>query len=251
MSAHLPVSAVLAWWGTSWLRGLASTDEVLDALSRRVPVHSVRSHGPEVPELDAASLVPLLALWRSRGATSASLALPVEGHPLGIGGPRDLTVAATDVGEAVIVTEVGLAVVPDEVGAGVTWTLHEARRRQVPDVGEADRGLRASLLATLDALEHLDVASWSPDAADRAMNLRHLPDVEAVPGVPESMRALAARGIQAWWIVDAALADHGGAVSAVEVARRAEALKDLGRAARTALVAACSPETWPPEGTDR
>lgn len=247
----MPVSAVLAWWGTAWLRGLASTDEVLAAMAARVPVHSVRSHGPEVPQLDEPSLMPLLALWRSSGATSLSLALPVEGHPLGLGGPRALNAAATEAGEAVLATEVGLAVVPYEVGAGVTWTLHEARRRQLADLGEADRGLRTSLLRTLDALERLDVASWSPDAADHLLNLRHLPEVEPAPGIPEAAHGLAARASQAWAIVDAAFADHGGAISALEVARRADALADLGRAARTALVAACSPEVWPPERTDR
>ncbi|GGD25854.1 hypothetical protein [Nocardioides daphniae] len=247
MTDHMPLAAQFAWWGTSWLRGRAGTDELLDALTQRVSVHSVRSHGPEVPQLDETSLVPLLALWRSLGATSVSLALPVEGHPLGLGGPRDFNAAATEVGEAVVVTEVGLGAVPYEVGSGVTWTLHEARRRQVPDLGEADRMLRSTLLATLDALESLEVASWSPEAADRAMNLRHLPAVSPAPGVPDQARSLAARAEQALAVVEAALEDHGGAVSALEVARRAEALRDLGRAARAGLVAACSPEVWPPD----
>ena len=37
----------------------------------------------------------------------------------------------------------GLGLVPRRVGAAVEWTAYAARARQLPDVGEADRGLRA------------------------------------------------------------------------------------------------------------
>jgi hypothetical protein len=56
---------------------------------------------------------------------------------------------------------------------------------------------------------------------------------------------LAARGLQAWAIVDLALEDDGGALSAYEIERRRSALRPLERSARRALVAACSPEVWP------
>jgi hypothetical protein len=48
-----------------------------------------------------------------------------------------------------------------------------------------------------------------------------------------------------WAIVDIALEDDGGAVSAYEISARREALLPLDRAARHALVAAGSPEAWP------
>jgi hypothetical protein len=57
---------------------------------------------------------------------------------------------------------------------------------------------------------------------------------------------LAARGLQAAGIVDLALEDDGGAVTAHEMESRRAALVPLGRAGRRALVAACSPEVWPP-----
>ena len=47
-------------------------------------------------------------------------------------------------------------------------------------------------------------------------------------------------------IVDLALEDDGGAISAHEIELRREALRPLDRAGRRALVAACSPEVWPP-----
>ena len=56
---------------------------------------------------------------------------------------------------------------------------------------------------------------------------------------------LAARGLQAWAIVDLALVDDGGALSSHEAERRRHLLQPLGRAARRAIVAACSPEVWP------
>ena len=52
--------------------------------------------------------------------------------------------------------------------------------------------------------------------------------------------------LQAAGIVELALADDGAAVSAGEAAERRLALRSLGTAARQALVAACSPEVWPP-----
>jgi hypothetical protein len=47
-------------------------------------------------------------------------------------------------------------------------------------------------------------------------------------------------------IVELALEDDGGAVSSYEVESRRGALVPLERAGRRALVAACSPEVWPP-----
>ena len=90
------------------------------------------------------------------------------------------------------------------------------------------------------------MARWRPEAADALMNLHHRPAVDAPLGTPPRCVDLAARGLQAWAIVDLALADDGGALSAYEVERRRALLQPLGRAARRAIVAACSPEVWPP-----
>jgi hypothetical protein len=70
--------------------------------------------------------------------------------------------------------------------------------------------------------------------------------VVAPPGIPARCVDLAARGLQAVEIVDLALADDGGAVTAWEATRRRDALRPLERAGRRALVAAASPEVWPP-----
>jgi hypothetical protein len=127
----------------------------------------------------------------------------------------------------------------------VTWQLFAADRRQLPDVGEASRALRAELPAAADRLAALDVATWRPEVADELMNLRRLALPVAPPGTPAACVELAARGLQALSIVDLAREDDGGAVTAYEASQRWDALTGLERAARRAVVAAGSPEVWP------
>ena len=45
--------------------------------------------------------------------------------------------------------------------------------RPLPDVGEADRELRAALLDSANRLAALDVARWRPEVADELIDLRH------------------------------------------------------------------------------
>ena len=73
-------------------------------------------------------------------------AFPVEGDPVGLGGPPAFNADALEAGEAVVVAGTGLGLVPHRTGAAVVWTAHPAGPRQLPDVGEADRALRAALL---------------------------------------------------------------------------------------------------------
>lgn len=239
VTAALPVSARLAWWGTAWLRGYVVADLVLDAVLGDDATHAVA--GPEGTD----TLVVALGRWRAAGATAIGLSLPVDGDPLGLGGPTVFNAAALEAGEAVVVTGTGTGAVPTRVGSAITWTTHHAERRQVPDIGEADRGLRSALLETADALAALDVARWRPEVADELIDLRRPPPLDAPAGVPAACAVLAGRGLQALAIVDLALPDDGGAVTAVEVEQRRRALVPLERAGRRALVAACSPEGWP------
>lgn len=242
----LPAAVRLAWWGTAWLRGHVVADHLIDAVLDQDAAHLVA-----FPDSEPEPLVSGLGRLRVAGADGLGAALPTEGDPVGLGGPVGFNTAALEVGEAVVVLDAaGFALqglVPDRVGAAVTWTVMAAERRQLPDVGEADRALRSALPEAADALAALGVARWRPEVADRLMNLRHRPRVAAPPGVPPRCAELAARGLQALEIVDLAMEDDGGAMSSFEMGARRAALLALGRAARRALVASASPEVWPPE----
>ena len=240
MQSALPVSARLAWWGSAWLRGVVVTDLVLDAVLLDDATHVVAG----LPGVDGS--VPLaraLAELRVSGVRSLGLALPEPGDPVGIGGPRDFGSAAMEAGEAVVAG--GLGLVPRRVGAAVEWTAYDAAPRQLSDVGEADRGLRRALTDAATMLADLDVARWRPEAADALMNLHRPPRLKPAPGTPDRCVDLAARALQAGAIVDLALEDDGGAVSAADADVRRAALQPLAAAARRSLVAACSPEVWP------
>ena len=244
MTALLPASARLAWWATAWLRGHVVTDLLIDAVLGDDATHAVAG----LPGADGTeTMVAALGRLRAAGATALGAAFPAEGDPVGLGGPRAFNAAALESGEAVVVLGTGVGLVPVRVGAALTWTTHPAERRQLPDVGEADRALRGALVDSADVLARLEVARWRPEVADRLMNLRHREPVAAPPGVPGRCAELAARGLQALEIADLALEDDGGAISVHEAAQRRGALVPLERAGRRALVAACSPEVWPPD----
>lgn len=245
-TVHVPAALTFAWWTTAWMRGHVVADLMIDAVIGSDATHTVAGlHALGLGGAEAAdTLVGGLGRLRAEGATSFGTAFPAEGDLVGLGGPRELNEAAVTAGEAVV-TDAGVGLVPSRVGAAVTWQAYAAGRRQLPDIGEADRELRAALPRTADALAELDVARWRPEVADRLLNLRHRPHLEAPPGVPERSVGLAARALQLAEIVALALEDDGGAVTAYEMATRRDALVPLDRAARRALTAAGSPEAWP------
>ena len=236
MDSRLPVAARLAWWGTAWLRGQVSPDDLLDAVLDGDVTHLV----------DGGPLLTALAGTRASGATGWGAAFPREGAAVGLGGPPAFNTAALEAGEAVVAIGAESGLVPRRVGPTVEWTAYPAARRQVPDIGEADRELRTTLLSSANALAELEVARWRPEVADELLDLRHLRLPKSPPGVPERCAELAARGLQAVGIAGLALADDGGATSAGVAARRRAAIVPLDLAGRRALVAACSPEAWPP-----
>jgi hypothetical protein len=240
---EMPAAARVAWWGTAFLRGIVPPDDYVDAVLAGDAAHVFS--GPDGP----LSLLEATAAVRRTGATAFGAAFPAPGDPSGVSGPAPFSMAATDAGEAVValgvVTEPGTGWVPEQVGSAVEWTQYAARRRMPPDLGEADRALRRTLLEAADDLARLDVARWRPEVADELHDLRSGRPVVAPPGVPARAVDLARRALHLLGVVDLALDSEGGAVSAGEIAARRAVLLPLGSAARHGLTAACSPDGWP------
>lgn len=200
------------------------------------------------PSLD--SLSQVLPFWQQAGTYAVSVALPRPGDPHGLGGPARLTESAVAAGEAVVAVGAPYALVPRVTSFGppgdeghfVEWVWHEANPPPAgPSIAQADRELNEALLAAGRVLAELDVPSWRPEVA------RLLDDVRAgrasapLPhGYSPDAQALAARSARLWNIAEFALADDGGAMTAGDASTRRDALRDLERAARHALVAACN-----------
>lgn len=234
----LPDSAAFALWFTAWCRGLVSLDAARDAVVGDDAAHDVLGlPGTE----DSVPLILALGALRAERATAAGLALPDPGDPLALGGPPAFNAEALEVGEAVVLSGVDLGLVPARAGRGVVWRCLPAHeRRPVPDLAEADTELRATLPRVADALAVLDVARWRPEVADELMNLRRGADLELPTGTSARVRRMVALALRCRGIVALALADDGGAITAAEAEQRRATLLPLDRAARRALVAACS-----------
>lgn len=226
----------LALWFSAWTRDTLSLDSARDAIVGQDAAHVVAGlpgHDAPVP------LILALGVLRGAGATSAGVAFPVPGDPLGLAGPAGFNGEALDAGEAVLLTGADLGLVPVRAGAGVLWQCLPAQtRRQVPDLAEADIALRQALPRAADALAALDVARWRPEVADALMDRRTqvLDDLPA--GLSSRAERMLAAGMRCRRIVGLALADDGGAVAAHEADARRRALDPLDQAARRALVAA-------------
>ena len=236
----LPLSARLAWWGTAWLQGRIDPDAFLDALLDGDVAHVVG--GPT----GSSPLLLELADARRRGATMVAAAFPAPGDPAGLRGPRELNLAAIEAGEVALLLGAGTALLPQRVGRAVEWEVHPAERRPPPDLGEADRRLRAAVLEAANALADLDVARWRPELADDLHDLRTAVPLQAPPGTPARSVALAGRALHLEAVASLALDDDGGAVTVTEATARRAVLEPLEQAARHALTAACSPDGWPP-----
>ena len=238
MTVSLPASARFALWFSAWTAGTASLDEARDGIVGDDTAHDVVGL-PDRP--DAVPLILALGLLRAEGGRHAGLALPVPGDLLGLAGPAGFNVEVVDVGEAVVVEGAGLGLVPHRAGAGVQWRCYRATtERQVPDPSEADALLRRALLGTADRLADLDVARWRPEVADELTSFRRHVDLAFPPGMGSRAVRLAGTAARCRAIVELALEDDGGSVTAAEADARTEALRPLDHAARRGLVAACA-----------
>jgi hypothetical protein len=231
----LPRSALMACWLDACLRGLVSPDQVADAVRGDDPRHLLLlADGTTHPLVEVAGRLAGL------GAASARLALPGPGDPAGLAGPPGFNGAALEAGEAVLVAGSGWGLVPRLDARTVLWQALPAEQAPLLDPGEAASTLRRTLLDVTGRLVALDVASWQPEIPDLLLNLRHRDDVPLPPHVEPRRVEAVERAVICREIVALASVDDGGAVSSYEMGQRRAALADLDRAARRALVAACS-----------
>jgi hypothetical protein len=236
--SSLPLSVRFALWFSAWRTGAVSLDAARDAIVGEDAAHDLLG----LPgETDPVPLILGLGRLRSLGAGGAGIALPVPGDPLGLSGPAAFNADVIEAGEGVVLDGADLGLVPHRAGAGVTWACHRAAsRRQVPDPSEAESALRQALLVTSRALVDLDVARWRPEVADELMALRRTTDLPVPHAMAPRAVQLAALASRCRTIVDLALEDDGGSVTAREADARRAALLPLDHAARRGLVAACS-----------
>ncbi len=162
------------------------------------------------------------------------LALPVPGLPGSVRGPRQLTEAAVDVGEAVIAASGGVALVPYRVGRAVQWRVFPANRPGAPPTPyDAERTLSEAVLSAARALATLDVAAGTrPRAAMVSVGL--------APGYSSRQQATADRAARLLGACDAALRDDGRSISSFEADARARQLRTVRDACVGALCAAVS-----------
>jgi hypothetical protein len=226
----LPVSAVLATWLDAVRAGLAGPDDLADAVRGDHPRHLVTG----LPERDVLELHQLPAAVSG----PVSLALPAPGDPLGLGGPATFNLAALEAGEAVVAGGVGL--VPEEDARTIIWRAHPVGPVPWVDERETASELRLALADVTRRLVDLDVAAWQPEIPDLLLNLRHRPPLPFPPGFDPRRVETSERAVLCLDIVALARSGEGGAVTSYEMQRRHQALGDLDRAARRALVGACS-----------
>ena len=245
-----PRSGRLAAWGNALYAGAVSPDEAAAEVVADDTVHRV-SGLPE--ELTSVGLTLAFGRLRTLGGTGLRVALPVAGHPLGLTGPPEFNSRALEAGEAVLVSGAGLGLVPkvDIVGpegdqrVEVVWECLPVRQSppaDVPSLGEAERELAEGLRDATEALTRLDVAGSGPVA--RAALEAYQARAEAgrqllAPGYPpRAVRVLELAQRVATVVGIAYGPEHGGAVSASEMAARTELLRPVERVARRAQVAA-------------
>jgi hypothetical protein len=245
-----PRSGRLTAWGNALIAGLAAPDDVADEVIAGDTVHRVSGMPGEPAPV---GLTLGLGRLRALGVTGLRLALPVPGHPLGLSGPPDFNARALAAGEAVVaVGGPPLGLVPEVREAGprgdvhveVEWHCLEVRQgppADVPSLGEAERELAEALREATVALTKLDVAGSGPaaQAALDAYRARAARGREVLaPGYPPRAARVLELAQRVAALVAIATGEHGAAVSASEIAARAELLRPVERTARRAQVAA-------------
>lgn len=238
--SSLPRSASFTLWLDACHQGLLGPDDFANAVRGDDPQHLVLGWPLDDGSPFALDLLP--ARISALGTSRASPALPVTGDLIGLAGPPTFNATALEAGEAVLLLtgDGSLGLVPFLDARTVLWTAQPAAVPPPLDPGEAARTLRQVLLEVTAELVRLDVASWQPEIPDLLLNLRHRPGLTLPTGTRADRVDALERAVLCSDIVELALTDTGGAVTAYEMDARRRCLTELDRAARRAIVASCS-----------
>lgn len=270
-------SVSLAVWANAWLAGSASPDDVLDALGRWAPRHSVTAYdavaagrtGLQWPDFDDAGMINLLQTLRTAAggrATSESamtIVLPVPGDVRGLPAGTQFQADALAVGEAIIVADparpgeaVGLVpefeydepesddLVPDV--CALSWTVYSLPGAPVlvhHDLGEAEYALRSAVRSAADTLTAVRAESSGVDVADPRRLVEHLVESTRQHTAPDDAPSRALRVLENAAHVDAIIAVSSDLMpisthSSSEAQLATNALRPLVEVVRTARIAA-------------
>ena len=244
---RLPASVRLALVGHGWLRGHVVADHLIDAVVDQDATHLVALPGHRLePLVDRRS-----ARCGRRGADALGAALPAEGDPVGLGGPAAFNAAALEAGEAVVVLDAAGSPpgwCPDRVGAAVTWRSWPPNAASCPTSARRTGRCARRCPRRRTRSPRSTSPRWRPEVADRLMNLRHRPRARGPARGADALRGARRAGPPGPG--DRRPGPGGRRWRPDRPGRRrpgARRCAPLGRAARRALVAAASPEVWPPD----
>jgi hypothetical protein len=235
---ELSAAGRLAAWGTAALTGAVSPDDAADQVTgSHDPAHRVLG----LPgEETAVNLPYALARLRSLGVGGLRLVLPRPGDVAGLPGPAAFNERAVARGEAVL-TVGGPALALLGEGRGIWSVSPVATDRRTPlSLTDAARELDEVMREATALLVRLDVARWEPAAAEVLAARSEAARPQLPMSADPRAHVVLSQGLRIAAVVDLARAGDGSALTAEEVASRADVLRGLDRAARRAIEAACS-----------
>lgn len=233
--------ATLAAWGSAWLAGQVSYDEVLDAMGRGSRDRAGWGFDPNDPHPVATALTD----FRRAGSEYLVLALPVPGDVRGLAGPPPLRTAALAAGEAVFGMGYGvtLAVGPPvatSAGPEVLWYRSEVSERPSDPVSmaEAEHDLAETIRETASVFARRGAANWLTDIAPALSDARRSGERLNLPAShPQRGVRLVAQAERLAAVLAVVDSDDSGELTSRAAQERHEALAPLRIAVRRALIA--------------
>jgi hypothetical protein len=271
-------SLSLSIWANAWLAGVASPDDVLDALSLWAPRHSVTAYdsvaagrtGLPWPELNHSGAVSLLQTVRTAAGPVGphppiGIVLPVPGDVRGLPAGTQFQRDAMTVGEALVVggdPVAGIGLVPefeyadlDELDgdsefeqepSALSWTVYSVTGVapvQELDLGDAEYALRSAVRSAADALGALRAGASDADVEDPRGLVEQILESGRLHRVPDHAPTRALRVMENAAHVDAIITVSSGLIpigmtSSAEVQLASDALRPLTAVVRSARMAA-------------